>query len=226
MTKSRFWALARRMRSDSPSIAEFVASSDPELIPELKNWNEVRKYLYSVGAPDIAFVGARRVWRTYRETLGEKDRRSRRKRRTPRVDRVIEKQEPGQARVKMQRKMAARMFRKGLKRAEIARRLMVSYTTVCRWENVLKTNGARFLLAKPYGRPSKLNKAEMSRLTMALKTGASAYGFPTDKWSISRVVKLIATISGKQYSLSGAENLLKNLKILPAADGTRDEERY
>ena len=106
----------------------------------------------------------------------------------------------------------ARLLRRGVKPAEVARRLGVSRTSVMRWGRVLKTAGRRGLRRAPRtGRPPRLSADEKKRLVAALKAGAVAEGYATDLWTLPRVGKLIERIAGQRYSDSGVWRLLKGL---------------
>jgi winged helix-turn helix protein len=114
------------------------------------------------------------------------------------------------------------LLQRGVKPAEVARRLEVSRTSVFRWEQALAVNGRRALRKAPRtGRPPQLSETEKKRLVDALEAGALAQGYATDLWTLARVGKLIEKISeavfgvGRVAAAQGAELLV------PAAERPR-----
>lgn len=61
------------------------------------------------------------------------------------------------------------------------------------------------------GQRSPLDATAEKRLIAALKAGALAAGYDTDRWTLARVGELIETLTGQQYSESGVWRLLKRL---------------
>jgi len=118
------------------------------------------------------------------------------------------------AELEARRLEGARLLQRRVKPPEVARRLKVSRTSVWRWEQALKANGRGALRKAPRtGRPPQLTDAKKKRLVEALEAGALAQGYATDLWTLARVGKLIAKISGKRYSESGVWRLLKGLNF-------------
>jgi len=118
------------------------------------------------------------------------------------------------AQLETRRLQGARLLRRGVSQAEVARRVGVSRTSVFRWTRALETNGRRALRKAPRtGRPPLLTDAEKKRLVVALEAGALAQGYATDLWTLARVGRLIETISGDRYSESGVWRLLKGLNF-------------
>jgi transposase len=99
------------------------------------------------------------------------------------------------------RKQAARMFATGrLRQAEIARRLGVTRTSVHRWYQAWRKQGAAALRkADRAGRKPRLTGEDLRELDRELKAGARAYGFATDLWTLPRVAKVIEDVTGVRY---------------------------
>ncbi len=91
------------------------------------------------------------------------------------------------------RLQAGRMLRCGrLSKAEIARQLGVSRMAVCHWAKQLAEGGLRRLRQrKRSGRPPKLNQEQRKILRRLLKRGAKAFGFRSDRWTLSRIQQVI-----------------------------------
>ena len=107
---------------------------------------------------------------------------------------------------------AAHLYREGVKGAEIARRLAVSRQSVSRWLKNLKQQGKKGLeCTGAVGRPRKVSASEMRKIEAALMRGARANGIDGDLWTLARVAKVIATISGHSYGISGVWYVLRRL---------------
>jgi transposase len=107
---------------------------------------------------------------------------------------------------------AGKLLQRGVRPAEVARRLRVSRTSVGRWQQTLTSGGQRSLRGAPRtGRPPLLDANDQKRLIAALKAGALAQGYSSDLWTLGRVGKLIETLTGQRYSESGVWRLLKRL---------------
>ena len=110
------------------------------------------------------------------------------------------------------RMKAARLFEKGIKDAEIARRLKVSRHSVGRWRNQLNQGGQESLLAAGRaGRKPRLVDEQDKLIVAALKQGASAHGYASDLWTLPRVAKLVAEITGVKYHPRYMGTILKRL---------------
>jgi transposase len=125
---------------------------------------------------------------------------------------------------------AARLLRAGKQsQAQIARALGVSRMAVSQWAAHLKAGGVR-QLRRRYGggRPAKLSAAQKRQLKRALKRGARAAGFPTERWTLARVQQLIKREFGVSYHRNHLSWLLDQLdwslqQPLPRA-AERDED--
>jgi putative transposase len=79
-----------------------------------------------------------------------------------------------------------------LAQAEIARRLGVSRAAVSKWAKAIQQGGLRALWPRrSSGRPHKLIHEQERELKRLLRRGALAAGFPTDRWTLPRIQKLI-----------------------------------
>lgn len=118
------------------------------------------------------------------------------------------------AELEARRLEGSRLLGRGIKPAEVARRVGVSRMSVSRWRQVLAAGGRRALRRAPRtGRPPRLSGAEKQQLVATLTAGAQAQGYASDLWTLARVAKLIATMTGKHYSPSGAWRVLKALNF-------------
>jgi transposase len=123
-----------------------------------------------------------------------------------------------------------RLLRKRrLTRAEIARRLGVSRAAVSQWIKRLRSGGLRRLRArKSTGRPSKLTRQQQRMLLRKLKRGARAAGFPTERWTLWRIGRLIEREFGVAYHSNYLNRLLDKLnwstQVPQACAAERDDK--
>lgn len=79
-----------------------------------------------------------------------------------------------------------------LAKSEIARRLGVSRTAVGKWAQQIQHGGLRALRShRAPGRPRKLTREQERDLVRQLKRGARSTGFPSNRWTLPRIRKLI-----------------------------------
>lgn len=121
----------------------------------------------------------------------------------------------------------ARLLKRKVPPAEVARRLEVSRQAVSVWARQLaEANGAvGRLKAKPLGRPRRLERAQCEQLRQMLLKGALAAGFPTELWSIKRVRALVKREFGVSYSNTGGWELLRSLGFTPQRPEKRALQR-
>jgi len=108
------------------------------------------------------------------------------------------------------RREGMRLLGRGLKQADIARRLEVSRQTVSSWAKAREVD-AKAWRNKTLGRPGGLTDTERKQLSRLLMDGAVAAGFPTELWTLKRVAALIEREFGRSYSTVHAWRLLKSL---------------
>jgi transposase len=103
-----------------------------------------------------------------------------------------------------------------LSQAEISRQLGVSRATVSDWAKRIEAKGMRGLRKrKAVGSQSKLNKPQKQKLKRMLDRGALANGFPTDRWTLERVCKLIQQEFEVTYHPNYLNRLLSKLGFSP-----------
>ena len=125
------------------------------------------------------------------------------------------------------RLVAAALLRQGrLSQAQIARQLGVSRASVCRWAATLAQQGRRGLKARPIpGRTPRLDEKTWARLGRLLDRGAVAAGFPTERWTLTRIAALIARVFQVHYHPRYLERPLKAHGFSVQRPATRAKER-
>ena len=107
---------------------------------------------------------------------------------------------------------AAKLLLHGVKPAEVARKLGVSRQSVSRWEKALKKSGKQGLESSgQVGRPCKISQGEVKQIEAALERGPRACGIDGDLWTLARMAKVIKSITGQSYGISGVWNVLRRL---------------
>jgi transposase len=107
---------------------------------------------------------------------------------------------------------AAKLSADGVKPADIARQLKVSRQSVSRWQMSFKKGGMKNLESSgPVGRPRKISPSDLKKIEKILLKGARAYGIDADLWTLSRVGKVISSITGHSYGVSGVWYVMKGL---------------
>lgn len=131
------------------------------------------------------------------------------------------------AAIEARRIKGARMLKRKVAQAEVARRLGVSRQAVSVWARQLgEVNGALGKLkAKALGRPRWLEHTQCEQLCALLLKGALEAGFPTELWTVKRVRALIKREFGVAYSNTGCWDLLHSLGFSPQRPEKRALQR-
>jgi transposase len=131
-------------------------------------------------------------------------------------------------RVQLQRRRlkAARLLKRGVPQAEVARRVGVHRQSVNRWARHLERGGVEALKRTPRaGRPPQLTAADRQRIVQGLKRGPEALGYGTSLWTAWRVADLIERECGVKYSTVHTWRLLRELGWTPQRPAARAWER-
>lgn len=94
---------------------------------------------------------------------------------------------------------AGQMFEKGISQADIAKKSGVTPAAVKYWHDAWKKKGIKGLKSKGHpGFASKLTPEKRVRLKKIILKGAKHYGYPTDFWTINRIM----AVARKKLKLS------------------------
>jgi putative transposase len=133
----------------------------------------------------------------------------------------------GRRRREQVRQQAGELFEVGVCAVEVAARLEVSTKSAYAWRRAWVAGGLDALKSKgSVGASTKLNVRQVERLRQRLEAGPAASGYTEDqRWTLARVVKLIATLFHVRYSLKGASLLLHRMGWTPQMPKHRAAER-
>lgn len=129
--------------------------------------------------------------------------------------------------IEARRLAGARMLKRKVAQADVARELGVSRQAVSVWARQLaEVNGAvGKLKGKTLGRPRRLNVEQRESLSRMLVAGALQAGFPTELWTVKRVRAVVAREFGVEYSQTGCWELLRKLGFSPQKPEKRATQR-
>ena len=113
--------------------------------------------------------------------------------------------------LEQRRLKGAKLLSKGVRAAEVARRLGVARQSVAEWERMLEEKGKDGLKRRSLGRPPQVSEAQCAELGKMLVEGALAQGFATELWTLPRVARLIKQRFGIAYSTGHIWHLLRRL---------------
>lgn len=116
------------------------------------------------------------------------------------------------AALEKRRLKAAKLFDKGLSRAEVARELGVAFESANRWHKAWQTSGAKGLKkAGRAGRKPRLEPFQCLELEAALQRGPEALGYVTKLWTLPRVAELIKEQIGVRFHPAHVSRLLRQM---------------
>lgn len=113
-----------------------------------------------------------------------------------------------------------------MSQSEIAFELGVSPRTVRLWSRQWRTHGSDGLRHRaPSGRPPRLSNEQWQDVLDLLKEGAQASGFPTERWTLSRIQKAVARRFGVHYNANYLGERLHHLGWSPQKPAVTARER-
>lgn len=122
------------------------------------------------------------------------------------------------------RKIAARLFERGMSSTEVAAIVGSSVSSVYRWRDAWK-HGSK-LRAKPHpGRAPKLSAQQQTELVAALTRGTRYWGYAPDGWTGPLVRDMIQRLFAVDYHPEYVPRLLHQLGWSPQKPERRARER-
>ncbi|MEV0133055.1 winged helix-turn-helix domain-containing protein [Dactylosporangium sp. NPDC050688] len=132
----------------------------------------------------------------------------------------------GRTRREQIRQQAAAMFAEGTPAPEVAAALEVSTKAAYTWRRIWAAGGIQALASKgPPGPDPSLSDAQVERLERRLEQGAAAAGYRDQRWTLTRVAALTATMFGHRLSLQTVSVLLHRMGYSPQQPVHRAVER-
>lgn len=111
------------------------------------------------------------------------------------------------------RQQAAELFAADVSAIEVAQQLEVSTKSAYQWRRAWVAGGARALTSKGASGPDpKLSDVQLARLRQRLEQGPAAAGYGEDqRWTLVRVVALVATLFHLRVSITTAWQAMRRL---------------
>jgi transposase len=107
---------------------------------------------------------------------------------------------------------AAKLFSRGLTKAEVAHRLEVSAQSAGRWHALWEARGVEGLRkAGRAGRKPRLDADQLQELEVALRQGPRVLGYDTPLWTAPRIADLIHRQTGVRFHADHVYRLLQKL---------------
>ncbi len=119
------------------------------------------------------------------------------------------------------------MFADGTSAVEVAGLLEVSTKSAYQWQRVWVAGGVQALVSRgPAGPAPKLDDAQLARLKARLELGPAAAGYGEDqRWTLARIVALIATMFHIRVGITAAWEAMRRLGYTPQLPIHRAIER-
>jgi transposase len=112
---------------------------------------------------------------------------------------------------------AAQDLLNGTAQSEVARKFCVSRTTASRWHRALKGNGVESLRKRRApGRPSRLTREQLAAIPALVTEGATAHGFPDNRWTTARLAVAIEARFGVRYDPDHVGRLMHKVGLRKA----------
>jgi putative transposase len=126
--------------------------------------------------------------------------------------------------LEVRRKIAARLFARGMSLTEVAAAVGSSVSSASRWRTAWRHGGK--LRPKPHHGPeAKLSDLQRSRLVEALLQGTHHWGYASSGWTGPVVRDLIHRLFGVEYHPNYVPQLLRELGWSPQIPERRARER-
>jgi putative transposase len=110
------------------------------------------------------------------------------------------------------RRRAATLFRRGIRNAEVARRLHVTTAAVAQWKVAWRSGGRRALATRgPTGPKPRITDADRRKVIRSLECGPLANGYTTDCWTLDRIAELIRDTAHVSYHPGHVWYVLRSL---------------
>lgn len=116
-----------------------------------------------------------------------------------------------QKEMEARRRKAVPYFKRGASERTIAKKLGVSPPAVHYWKAAWESDKQDGLKAGKYGPSFKLTEKQEKEVRKKILRGASAYGYPGDYWTLSRLTDAVASWTNVQYEDRSIWHVLQRL---------------
>lgn len=111
---------------------------------------------------------------------------------------------------------AAKLFKKNMPQAEIARKLGVTPAAVNYWHIDWKQGGTKALKSKGSpGFSSKLIPKDRTAFKEAILKGPLTYGYETNFWTLSRLSAVMKKVAGVKFGTTHTWKIVRSLGFTP-----------
>ncbi|MDE1892658.1 MAG: winged helix-turn-helix domain-containing protein, partial [Betaproteobacteria bacterium] len=127
------------------------------------------------------------------------------------------------------RRQGMSMLKRGLKQADVARKLEVSRQTVSVWNKVIKSNPIQPWRGNKLGRPRRMDNMDKISLSSMVRRGAERFGYKDKKWTLERIAKVYGNNDGKPYSKTYLSRILREMGFTckkPSSDNLKLLKRW
>jgi transposase len=132
----------------------------------------------------------------------------------------------GREAIRAVRLEASKLFNKGLRCADIARRLGLTRTTVSIWRKRWREGGVEALLhVGGVGIRRRLSDKQLGLIVEELLKGPKAHGWESEYWTLARIGALIEAKTGVSYSIGYLWHLMHRLNWSCQKPDRRAKER-
>lgn len=121
---------------------------------------------------------------------------------------------------------AARLFKKGVAQADVARKLRVSTAAVANWHTAYAQGGAKALRSKgKTGFPSRLTEKKKQRFKKAILQGPLSHGYQTNLWTLPRLSAVMKKVAGVKFSEVWTWKIVRELGFTPQKPQVKAAQR-
>ena len=121
---------------------------------------------------------------------------------------------------------AAKLFKKGLSHADIARKLGVTNAAITQWRAVYSRGGAKALRSKGHpGFASKLTAKKQEKFRKAILEGPLVHGYTTNLWTLPRLSAMMKKVTGVRFNPVWTWRMVRRMGFTPQKPQMKAKQR-